>query len=87
MREYIDFSEKKEVIGKVSQSLIPRGPDENGAYKFTIKKNAQDQNFEIDALSGATLTSVGVDNTAKYWFGNAYRPFLEKLAKGEIINE
>lgn len=61
--------------------------DENGAYKFTIKKNAQDQNFEIDALSGATLTSVGVDNTAKYWFGNAYRPFLEKLAKGEIINE
>lgn len=28
----IDFSEKKEVIGKVSQSLIPRGPDENGAY-------------------------------------------------------
>ena len=45
------------------------------------------QNFEIDALSGATLTSVGVDNTAKYWFGNAYRPFLEKLAKGEIINE
>ncbi len=59
--------------------------DEAGDYKFKITKNAADQNFEIDALSGATLTSVGVDHTAAYWLGDAYKPFLEKLAKGEII--
>ena len=59
--------------------------DETGAYKFKITKNAQDENHEIDALSGATLTSVGVDKTAAYWLGDAYRPFLEKLSKGEII--
>ena len=59
--------------------------DENGDYKFCIKKNASEHDFDIDALSGATLTSVGVDNTAKYWLGDAYRPFLENLSKGEII--
>ena len=59
--------------------------DENGDYKFRIVKNATDKDHDIDALSGATLTSVGVDHTAAYWLGDAYRPFLEKLSKGEII--
>lgn len=54
--------------------------DENGNYKFAITKNAQDNGFEIDSLSGATLTSRGVDNTAKYWFGTAYQPYLKTLA-------
>ncbi len=58
--------------------------DESGAYKFQITKNAADQNFDIDALSGATLTSNGVNNTAAYWLGDAYKPFLEKLKNGEI---
>ena len=59
--------------------------DENGDHKFRIVKNATDKDHDIDALSGATLTSVGVDHTAAYWLGDAYRPFLEKLSKGEII--
>ena len=59
--------------------------NENGEYKFHIVKNATDKNHEIDALSGATLTSVGVDKTAAFWLGDAYKPFLEKLSKGEII--
>ncbi|MBE6422075.1 Na(+)-translocating NADH-quinone reductase subunit C [Succinivibrio dextrinosolvens] len=59
--------------------------NENGEYKFHIVKNAADKNHEIDALSGATLTSVGVDKTAAFWLGDAYKPFLEKLSKGEII--
>ncbi|MGN0903091.1 MAG: Na(+)-translocating NADH-quinone reductase subunit C [Succinivibrio sp.] len=61
--------------------------DENGTYKFQITKNASNPDFDIDALSGATLTSNGVTNTAAYWLGDAYRPFLEKLKNGEIINE
>ena len=58
--------------------------DESGAYKFQITNDATDQNFDIDALSGATLTSNGVNNTAAYWLGDAYKPFLEKLKNGEI---
>jgi len=59
--------------------------DESGAYKFNITKEAEDHNFDIDALSGATLTSDGVKKTVAYWLGDAYKPFLNKLKNGEIV--
>ena len=59
--------------------------DDNGDYKFHITKHAQNKDFDIDALSGATLTSNGVDHLSAYWLGDAYKPFLEKLSKGEIV--
>lgn len=41
----------------------------------------------IDALSGATLTSAGVQNTFNFWLGPlGYGPFLLKLSKGELSN-
>ena len=53
---------------------------------INLRRMAKDN--QIDALSGATLTSNGVDNTAKYWFDVGYKPFLEKISKGEIsVNE
>ena len=63
--------------------------DEQGEYQLRIVKNpdpnSAEKDFEVDALSGATLTSRGVNNFTKYWFGDAYQPFLQKLSKGEII--
>lgn len=57
-----------------------------GQYGFAITKNADKtgpgKDFEIDSLSGATLTSVGVDNAVKYWMNNAYKPFLDKIRNG-----
>jgi Na+-transporting NADH:ubiquinone oxidoreductase subunit C len=39
---------------------------------------------KVDGLSGATLTSKGVDNLVKFWVGeNGFGPYLEKLKKGE----
>lgn len=39
----------------------------------------------IDGLSGATITSNGVENTIQYWLGDdAYGPFLDRFAKGQI---
>ncbi|MCR5085204.1 MAG: Na(+)-translocating NADH-quinone reductase subunit C [Succinivibrionaceae bacterium] len=61
-----------------------RFTDEQGAYKVRITKNPSQKDFDVDSLSGATLTSRGVDNAVHYWFGNAYRPFLDKLRKGEF---
>ena len=41
--------------------------------------------FHVDALSGATLTSVGVDNLVRFWMGKAgYEKFLANLKAGEI---
>lgn len=48
---------------------------------LTVGKNASaDKEHGIDALSGATLTSNGVDGSFKYWFGkNGFGPFLAKF--------
>ena len=38
---------------------------------------------QIDGLSGATITTVGVDRMLELWLGeNGYGPFLQKLAEG-----
>ena len=63
--------------------------DADGNYKFQIAKNADHQgagkDFDVDALSGATLTSSGVNGFSHYWLGKAYQPFLQNLGKGEIL--
>jgi Na+-transporting NADH:ubiquinone oxidoreductase subunit C len=36
--------------------------------------------YEVDALSGATLTTRGVENLVRFWAGDlGFRPFLENL--------
>lgn len=52
---------------------ITKTPDHNGDGK----------DYDIDSLSGATLTARGVDNAAHYWFNIAYKPFLDTLRKGD----
>lgn len=40
---------------------------------------------EIDGLSGATITSNGVENLINYWLGNdGFGPFLKRFAEGEL---
>lgn len=40
--------------------------------------------YKVDGLSGATLTSKGVDNLIKFWMGNmGYSKFLNNLKSGE----
>ena len=61
--------------------------DEEGALQITVAKSPPPAgaDFHIDALAGATLTSVGVDNLVRFWMGEAgYAPFLSKLQSGEI---
>jgi Na+-transporting NADH:ubiquinone oxidoreductase subunit C len=58
--------------------------DETGKYDFKVIKGQvpPGTNNEIDGLSGATLTTRGVDNMIHFWFGpNGYAPFLESLKK------
>ena len=55
---------------------------ENGEVAIEVKKNANPDNpYSVDALSGATLTSNGVENTIQYWVGEqGFGPFLKKQA-------
>ena len=61
----------------------------DGEYALNITKvpdrEGPRKDFDVDALSGATLTSNGVNNAVQYWFGDAYKPFLDNLRKGEIL--
>ena len=46
-----------------------------------VKANApRDENYQVDGLSGATITTVGVDATIKLWLGPAgYGPYLQQV--------
>ncbi|MBE0362863.1 Na+-transporting NADH:ubiquinone oxidoreductase subunit C [Pseudoalteromonas ulvae UL12] len=52
-----------------------------------VKANAAGNVHKVDGLSGATLTSKGVDNTFKFWTGeNGFGPFLAKVRQGALNN-
>jgi len=47
-------------------------------------KGAGMGDYEIDGLSGATLTSRGVANLVQYWLGDdAFGPLLKQLGGGQ----
>ncbi len=63
--------------------------DANGvpAIKITKGQAPADSKHEIDGLSGATLTSVGVEHTFTFWLGElGFGPFLTKVREGVLNN-
>lgn len=62
---------------------------ESGELKVSVIKGHVDEStpeneYKVDALAGATLTSVGVNNLVRYWMGdNGFKPFLTNLKNGE----
>lgn len=60
--------------------------DSNGHVAIQVVKGSapEGDSHKVDGLSGATLTSKGVDNLVKFWMGeNGFAPFLRKLTHGE----
>ncbi|MDH2925628.1 Na(+)-translocating NADH-quinone reductase subunit C [Lonepinella koalarum] len=55
--------------------------DEQGNPALHVGKGASaDKEHGIDAISGSTLTSNGVDHSFKFWFGQkGFGPYLAKL--------
>ncbi len=50
--------------------------------KGVVDRNRPEANYQIDGLSGATITARGVDKMIKFWLGDdGYAPFLNKLRK------
>ena len=62
--------------------------NDEGDLKITVAKGVPSPDMErhhIDALAGATLTSVGVDNLVRFWMGeNGFARFLENLKAGGL---
>lgn len=64
--------------------------DENGNVVFELAKGTVDPSsniaqYRVDGLSGATITSVGISTSMKYWFSDhGYGKFLDNVRMGEI---
>ncbi|HEY9120720.1 MAG TPA: Na(+)-translocating NADH-quinone reductase subunit C [Marinobacter sp.] len=53
--------------------------------KGGVSSDAANKEHKVDALSGATLTSRGVENLVNYWMGDqGFEPYLTKLREGEV---
>jgi Na+-transporting NADH:ubiquinone oxidoreductase subunit C len=63
--------------------VVSTAPDRH--VTLALVKGTADAPDEIDGLSGATLTSVGVTNMVRYWLGpGGFGPFLERLREGQV---
>lgn len=52
--------------------------------KGTANRDGATIDYEVDGLSGATLTGRGVDNLVRFWLGeNGFGPFLTQLKAGD----
>jgi Na+-transporting NADH:ubiquinone oxidoreductase subunit C len=54
-----------------------------GLVKGSVDPAGANADWEIDGLSGATLTARGVTNLVQFWLGeDGFEPFLENLRTG-----
>ena len=58
---------------------------EDGSVAFKVAKGLAVGESQVDGLSGATITAVGVTASMKYWFGShGYGKLLNSVRAGEI---
>lgn len=59
--------------------------DDTGDLSVAVVKSGtqvkpEDQAYQIDGLSGATITTQGVDNLMQFWFGDhGFKPFFDQI--------
>ena len=61
--------------------------DQDGVLQINVSKTVSPAgpDYHVDALSGATLTSDGVNNLVNFWMGKAgYSQFLDNLKAGNV---
>ena len=84
--EYYDHKETPGLGGEVdnpnwkSDWYGKRIYNDDGSVALYVTKGASLTDYEIDGISGATLTTNGVSNMIKYWLGdNGYGPIIKNL--------
>ena len=87
--EYYDHKETPGLGGEVDNPVWKSDwngkkiYDTSGEVILYVTKGPSSEDYEIDGISGATLTSNGVTNMIRYWLGeNGYGPVLQKLREG-----
>ena len=48
--------------------------------KGSVDKASTSANYQVDGLSGATITSNGVSNLLSFWLGDlGFMPYIKKM--------
>lgn len=94
----ISFFDQRETAGLGGEVANPKWQaswvgklvsDETGRPQFTVVKglvnpDEPQSNYQVDGLSGATLTSNGVTNLMRFWMGDlGYGPYLARIRNGQ----
>ena len=89
--EYYDHKETPGLGGEVDSPVWKSDWNGKKVYNSSgevilyVTKGPSSEDYEIDGISGATLTSNGVTNMIRYWLGeNGYGPVLQKLREGLV---
>ena len=57
--------------------------DAEGVIRIEVVKGAGGGVHEVDGISGATRTGIGITNLMRFWLGpDGYGPYLERLRTG-----
>ncbi len=60
-----------------------RVADETGEVRIGVVRGAAGNEYEVDGITGATRSSMGVSNLVRFWLGpDGFGPFLENLRAG-----
>jgi len=66
------------------KQVYNQGKVEIGLIKGSVNPQGADAAWQIDGLSGATLTSKGVTHLVQFWLGkDGFQGFLDNLKSGE----
>ncbi|MBE0378021.1 Na(+)-translocating NADH-quinone reductase subunit C [Pseudoalteromonas prydzensis] len=83
----INFYKHNETPGLGGEIQNPQWTAKWGGKELPIDvvKSGAKNDHQIDGLSGATLTSNGVDHTVDFWTGeNGFGPFLARVREGAL---
>jgi Na+-transporting NADH:ubiquinone oxidoreductase subunit C len=83
----INFYKHGETPGLGGEIQNPQWTAKWGGKELPIDvvKSGAKNDHQIDGLSGATLTSNGVDHTVDFWTGeNGFGPFLARVREGAL---
>lgn len=59
--------------------------DDDGTIRLEIVRAGASGSHQVDAVTGATRSSMGVSNLVRFWLGkDGFGPFLAKLRAGEV---
>ncbi len=59
--------------------------DEAGEMRIGVVRDASGNAYEVDGITGATRSSLGVSNLVRFWLGaDGFGPFLDNLREGRL---